>query len=144
MNPKYKAFHESTRRKEMKPCEMARWLNQMRGLGMDIKQISEATGINQQTVHGRLSLLRLTPEEQDQVDRGDMPYHKAIQLVVQRRKAESSRVPQTERRKPPSVEEFRELYEQREDLHEKVREFIATELLGIEYKTIKELKKDKF
>lgn len=151
----YMSFSENAHRLEMSPIEQAKWFAQMKNGGLKIAEIADKTKIDHQVVRQRLELLKLPQEMQDKVHEGEMGVVKALKIV--KGKADPKDPKNTskgskggkssgggeQRRRVPSLSEFQKMYEEREDLHEKVREFIAIEILEIEYATLKDIQKMK-
>lgn len=147
----YMAFDENTHRLNMTPIEQAKWFATMKNAGMKVREIAEKTKVGWQTVQQRLDLLKLPQTEQDKVHAGDLPVTKALALVKGKADPKDpkatnrgSKGPGGEKRRGvPTLKQFREMYETRQDLVEKVREFIAVEILEVQYVPFKELQKMK-
>lgn len=143
-----RARSENFWRLDMNPIEEAKAFASMRHAGDSNKEIAEKTGVHYQTVRNRQLLLQLKPEEQEKVAIGQLLPTAAVKLVESRKKGNQPAVPTGSghrgdgtRRSAPTIKDWKEMYETRDDIHEKVREFIALELLVVEYETMPQLRK---
>lgn len=151
----YMSFSENAHRMDMSPIEQAKWFATMKNGGLKINEIADKTKIDHQVVRQRLELLKLSQEDQDKVHDGELGVVKALKIVKGKSdtknptaktrggKATSGGANGEERRRVPTLAKFKEMYETREDLHEKVREWMALEILEVEYVSFKELAKMK-
>lgn len=150
------AFEENFRRKELSVMEQAHWYDKLVKRGIPIKEISERSGVDHQTIRGRMKLLGLSEEKQALVHSGEMPYVKALHIVQGKSNPSDPRATSRggkggkatgnksgARRSVPTLAEFQKMYEEREGMHEKVREFIAVDILGVEYRSFAVLQKMK-
>lgn len=148
----YQAFDENTCRRPMNPIEQAEWIRSLGSQGLDKEEIKKHTNLDSQVQRQRLLLLKLDQKRQDEVASGELGVVKALQIV--QGKAASGgggRVQKGgkpggkpgERRKAPTLGEWQDIYENREGLNEKVREFIALEVLQVPYITWAALQKEK-
>lgn len=65
---------ENTGRKDLRPIEEAHgYQKRMERFGWTVKETAEKAGVSAAKVSGALTLLKLVPEAQEMVDRGDLP-----------------------------------------------------------------------
>jgi ParB-like chromosome segregation protein Spo0J len=157
-NAGYMSFAENefrTNDKGAAVVDQGRYFKKLENMGLNPQQISERTGVDHQTVRGRLSLIKnLKEEEVDDIAAGRMPYTKALKIVKARRDARKGKTTpepvvkgrgatgKNDRRTSLTLKASQELYDTRADLDKMtVREFLAGEVLLCKYVPFKEWSK---
>jgi hypothetical protein len=136
------------------PVSMAKHFQHLhKALGKPLEEIEKETGVEKQTIKNRLKLLKLTPDEQEQVRTGELTQQRALQKLAHREgRTDTPEVAGTqgERRRAPSTKDWKTIYETGKHndkaVPEEVRRWGATEVLGLkgkEYKTLQQIQTQK-
>jgi ParB/RepB/Spo0J family partition protein len=149
----YTSFSENRHRQDMSPMDEAKWFASMRQQGLKPAEIEKVTNVDHQTVRTRMDLLKLPQELQDKVHTGELGVAKAKKILEGKADAKDpvasrkgGRAPKPgatkngSRDRAPNLAWFREVYQTDENIDEKVREWIAIQILQVPYLALKELK----
>ncbi len=72
---------ENLQRQDLSPVEEARAYRQLQDLGLSQADIARQVGCNHARIHHRLAILRLDPQVQQLIDRGELPVTVASVLI---------------------------------------------------------------
>jgi ParB-like chromosome segregation protein Spo0J len=143
-----KSIAENIHRLNMDPMEQAKIFMALKKEGKSVDEIEEITKVDHQTVRTRMHLLKLDPELQQKVSRGDLPVTKALAIVKGKSDPKTpgatGKGPKgdNKRRSAPTINDWRDFYTTRKVdslWTESVRKFIAKEILQVDYLTLEKL-----
>lgn len=148
------AFAENHFRLNMNPMEQARYFGNLKNKKLSVDEMAKKTKMEPATIRNRLALLKLSQADQVKVEKGELTQQKAIDKIkkekaVKSGKAKPGAAAKEEEKKltAPTMKQWQTIYETGDmtvkdktvKVPEPVRRFVADNILGVEYKTVKEI-----